>query len=336
MSITEQPTRARILIVDDSPASIHVLARALSPEFVFEFALSGPEALARLAAGDLPDLILLDIMMPDMDGHEVLRRLKTEAGTQGIPVIVITASNDPEGESSALLAGAADFIHKPVNPHVLRLRVGLHILLREREQALCSLNEEIRQLAFYDPLTELPNRRLLMDRLERPTLHLGHRQDFGALLFIDLDNFKALNDALGHAAGDEMLKEVARRLTRCVRKTDTVARLGGDEFVVVLEHLSAPRDLAATQAEAVGRKVLVALNEPYQLGEHLHCSTSSIGIVVFEQDERPLTELLDSADRAMYEAKAAGRNAVRVLDPDPPRDRDPDADPDQDPDPAAD
>ena len=323
MSNTEQPTRARILIIDDSPASIHVLARALSPEFVFEFALSGPEALARLAVGDLPDLILLDLMMPDMDGHEVLRRLKTELCTQGIPVIVITASNDPGGESSALLAGAADFIHKPVNPHVLRLRVGLHILLREREQALCSLNEEIRQLAFYDPLTGLPNRRLLMDR---PTLHLGHRQDFGALLFIDLDNFKALNDALGHAAGDEVLKEVAWRLTRCVRKTDIVARLGGDEFVVVLEYLSAPRDCAATQAETVGRKLLAVLNAPYELGETTHCSTSSIAIVIFEQDEQPLTELLNSADRAMYEAKAIGRNAVRVLDPAPPPDPNPNPD----------
>jgi diguanylate cyclase (GGDEF)-like protein len=116
---------------------------------------------------------------------------------------------------------------------------------------------------------------------------------------------------------------VARRLTCCVRKTDTVARLGGDEFVVVLEHLSAPRALAAAQAEGVGRKVLAALNEPYQLGEHAHSTTSSIGIVIFEQDEQPLTELLNAADRAMYEAKAAGRNAVRVLETDPPRDPDP-------------
>jgi diguanylate cyclase (GGDEF)-like protein len=317
MSNTEPTARARILIIDDSPAAIHVLARALAPEFVFEFALSGLEALARLGAGDPPDLILLDILMPGMDGHEVLRRLKTEAPTQNIPVIVITASNDPEGESSALLAGAADFIHKPVNPHVLRLRVGLHVLLRERERALCALNEEIRQLAFYDPLTGLPNRRLLMDRLERPTLHLGHRQDFGALFFIDLDNFKALNDRLGHTAGDQVLKEVARRLTRCVRNTDTVARLGGDEFVVVFEHLSAPYALASSQAETVGHKVLAALDEPYQLGEHAHSVTSSIGVVLFEQNGQPLNELLDAADQAMYQAKAAGRNAVRLLNPVP-------------------
>ena len=136
---------ARILIVDDEPLGIEIMARALAPEFTCEFALSGPEALARLQAGDLPALILLDVMMPGMDGYQLCRWLKSEAATREIPVIFITAANDLESETNALLAGAADFIQKPVNPQVLRLRVGLQILLREREQTLRWLNAGLEQ-----------------------------------------------------------------------------------------------------------------------------------------------------------------------------------------------
>ncbi|WP_295447847.1 diguanylate cyclase [uncultured Thiodictyon sp.] len=312
---TTEPATPRILVIDDSPASIHLIARALASEFAAEFALSGAEALTRLATGELPDLIVLDLMMPEMNGEEVLHRLKSELRTHDIPVIVITASNDPASETGALLAGAADFIHKPVNPQVVRLRVGLHILLRERERTLCRLNEEIKSLAFYDPLTGLPNRRLLMDRLQNPPTHGVRREESGALLFIDLDDFKALNDIAGHATGDLLLQQVARRLTDCVRKSDTVARLGGDEFVVVLTNLSGARGISTAQARIVGQKILAALNQPYQLDGHEHRSTASIGIVLFDHGEVSVAELLKGADLAMYRTKAAGRNALRVLDP---------------------
>ena len=308
--ITPHSTKARTLIIDDSPTSIQVMARALAPEFITEFALSGPEALARLHGDDLPNLILLDLVMPTMDGYEVLHRIKEDLRTHQIPVIVITANNDLESEPRALLAGAADFIHKPVNPHVLRLRVGLHILLREREEALCRMNDEIRQLAFYDPLTGLPNRRLLLDRLAQPC----RRQDFGALMFIDLDDFKATNDTLGHAAGDLLLQEVARRLTAGVRRSDSVARLGGDEFVVVLENLGRPLEVAAAQARLVGGKLLAALREPYHLLDGEHAGSASIGVVLFEPEQVSAQDLLEGADSAMYRAKAAGRNTLRFFD----------------------
>ncbi len=173
---------------------------------------------------------------------------------------------------------------------------------------------EIEQLAFYDPLTGLPNIRLLRDRL-KPALASSYRSGRkGALLFIDLDNFKTLNDSLGHDIGDLLLKQVAQRLEFCVREGDTVARLGGDEFVVILEDLSERTLEAATQAEVICNKILEALNQPYQLTTHYYNCTSSIGATLFNEHDQSADELLKQADIAMYQAKDAGRNAMRFFD----------------------
>jgi diguanylate cyclase (GGDEF)-like protein/PAS domain S-box-containing protein len=176
--------------------------------------------------------------------------------------------------------------------------------------------DSIQRLAFYDPLTGLPNRRLLMDRLAQ-ALAAGMRHPRqGALLFVDLDNFKILNDTMGHHQGDLLLEQVSTRLSTCIRECDTVARLGGDEFVVMLEDLSVDALKAATQAESVGEKILLTLNRPYQIGEHTHHSTPSIGITLFGSDPlESIDEPLKRADLAMYQAKAAGRNTLRFFDP---------------------
>lgn len=176
--------------------------------------------------------------------------------------------------------------------------------------------EEIRHLAFYDPLTRLPNRRLLLDRLAQALAAASREGQYGALLFIDLDNFKALNDTLGHAMGDRLLQLVAARVQGSVRAGDTVARLGGDEFVVMLGGLGEHAGDAAAQAEAVGEKILATLNLEYQLGDHPYRNTPSIGIALYNSAETGCEELLRRADMAMYEAKAAGRNTVRFFDPD--------------------
>ncbi|MFZ2855359.1 MAG: EAL domain-containing protein [Rhodocyclaceae bacterium] len=183
--------------------------------------------------------------------------------------------------------------------------------ISERKEA----EEQIRSLAFYDPLTLLPNRRLLLDRLQK-ALQLSERNARqGALLFIDLDHFKTLNDTLGHDFGDLLLIEVAKRLESCLRGCDTAARLGGDEFVVMLEDLSElPLD-AIAQAETVGGKILAALNRNYQLGDHEHRSTPSIGVTLFNGQRTAIDELLKQADLAMYQSKAAGRNTIRFFDP---------------------
>lgn len=175
--------------------------------------------------------------------------------------------------------------------------------------------EKINRLAFYDPLTNLPNRRLLFDRLSQAIITSSRTDQHGALMFLDLDYFKQLNDTLGHDLGDELLKQVALGLQTCIREGDTVARMGGDEFVLLIEALSLYPNEAASQAEMIANKVLMALGEPYILGDHTYTITPSIGIVVFLNQTETMEELLKKADVAMYQAKAAGRNNARFFDP---------------------
>ena len=175
--------------------------------------------------------------------------------------------------------------------------------------------EKIKKLAFYDHLTLLPNRQLLMDRLKHALSCSARNGRQGALLFIDLDNFKALNDTLGHSIGDLLLQQVAQRLETCVREGDTVSRFGGDEFVVLLENLSDNAVESAAQTETVGMKILASLNTPYLLAEHEYRSTSSIGATLFNGHQQAPGVILVQADQAMYQAKNAGRNALRFFEP---------------------
>ena len=175
--------------------------------------------------------------------------------------------------------------------------------------------EEIRHLAFYDALTGLPNRRLLHDRLRLALMASARRDRQGALLFIDLDNFKTLNDTLGHDMGDRLLQQVGKRLSGCVRERDTVARLGGDEFVVMLEDLGQRADDAAGQSRNIGEKILAVLNRPYDLDGQEYHNTPSVGITLFGGGNDGIDELMKRADLAMYEAKAMGRNTLRFFDP---------------------
>lgn len=181
--------------------------------------------------------------------------------------------------------------------------------------------EQVQQLAFYDPLTRLPNRRLLSDRLAQALAHSGRGAQWGAIMFMDLDNFKPLNDTHGHGAGDLLLVEVAERLKRAVRGIDTVARIGGDEFVVVLGELGTDRDAASAHALTLAENLRLSLAEPYRLHlnqpdtrndevEH-HCTTS-VGIAMYGPSDSDAEQLLTRADMAMYRAKAHGRNRVEV------------------------
>jgi len=189
--------------------------------------------------------------------------------------------------------------------------VGTFIDFTERKRA----ENEIHHLAFYDSLSQLPNRRMLLDRLRQAVATGARNKTGGALLFIDLDNFKTLNDTKGHGIGDLLLIEVSKRLQACVREGDTVARFGGDEFVLLLEGLSEDRAQAAVQARGVGEKVLETLTHPYQLeGNDFH-SSSSMGVTLFFDYKEKLDELLKQADTAMYEAKKSGRNTLRFFDP---------------------
>jgi diguanylate cyclase (GGDEF)-like protein/PAS domain S-box-containing protein len=189
--------------------------------------------------------------------------------------------------------------------------IGAMVDLTERHQT----RRRIEYLAYYDALTQLPNRQLLMDRLQRALESFAQRHCTDALFVIDLDDFKSLNDTRGHAVGDQLLKQVAQRLRGCVGANDTVARFGGDEFTVLLEGLSQDRKEACAQARAVAECILAALRQPYQLGEYCHYGTTSIGIVLFSDAGDDPGELLKRADMAMYEAKRSGRNTLRFFNP---------------------
>ena len=199
-------------------------------------------------------------------------------------------------------------------PDVTRQEPRFIVLSRditERKHA----EAEIHALAFYDPLTGTPNRRLLMDRLNQAIISCARNGHYGALLFIDLDNFKTLNDTKGHAFGDLLLIEIARRLKTCTRENDTVSRLGGDEFVVILSELSADMKQAASYAEVVGEKILSAIHQSYNLNGEEHHSSASVGISLFRDNSLSVEEVLKRTDAAMYQAKSAGRNTLRFFDP---------------------
>ncbi len=188
--------------------------------------------------------------------------------------------------------------------------IGRDITDQKRSQ------DESQRMAFYDTLTGLPNRRLLMERLSQALVSSARNHSHGAMLFIDLDNFKDINDTLGHDVGDVLLENVANRLVTCIRQGDTVARFGGDEFVIMLEGLKPKLPDAIAQVRTVGEKILAAMNLPFDLNLKEHFSTPSIGVTLFSGHQHTGDELLKRADMAMYQAKAAGRNTMRFFDPD--------------------
>jgi diguanylate cyclase (GGDEF)-like protein/PAS domain S-box-containing protein len=225
---------------------------------------------------------------------------------QVVPTTEMTLRHK-DGMRVAVISNHA-YVNVPGNPPEL---FCVDTDISERKLA----EDEINSLAFYDPLTGLPNRRMLLDRLAQVVALSTRNEHHGALLCIDLDNFKNLNDNLGHHIGDLLLQQVAQRLSTCVREGDTVARLGGDEFLVILKDLSVSQHQATAEAESVGKIILATLNETYELVGYEYHSTPSLGITVFADHQGTIEDLLKRADLAMYQAKAAGRNTLRFFDP---------------------
>ncbi|MEO5345218.1 MAG: EAL domain-containing protein [Magnetococcus sp. YQC-9] len=310
-----------VLVVDDSPDNIRLLGNILLKEYRVLFATSGKAAMES-AVVNQPELVLLDVVMPEVDGFEVCDWLRAQERTRGIPVILVTAMNDLEAETRGFEVGAVDFLTKPVNPAVVRARVAAHLALKRQRDALERANfrlvEEIRrrekletllrEQAEFDALTGLPNRKLFHDRLEQAVLVGERKRRQFALLFVDLDRFKWVNDTLGHDAGDALLVEAARRLKGVVRKSDTVARLGGDEFTVILADI-----LHESMAELVARKILEQLSTPFVLKGQQVAISGSVGIGMFPEDGTTSHDLSRNADSAMYLAKQSGRNAFRFF-----------------------
>lgn len=426
-------TKPRILAVDDAPFNLKLLVEYLKHQYEIEICETPFKALDLLRTSVF-DLILLDIMMPVMDGFQAFQAIRQMPNGRHVPIIFLTASSDYENEKAGLALGAADFIFKPIRVDLVRLRIGNILRLAQLSEELKASEEryryvldatgdgiwdwtirddrivhnrawcailglddkalehplsffsdlihpedfssvqerlyrslhgseaylsehrlrhasghylwvedrgqvaernaeglpvrmlgsvkdisdrkrdaqEIERLAFYDTLTELPNRRLFFDRLRQAILKAQRESKFGALLFIDIDRFKELNDTHGHAMGDALLIQIASRLQGVLRRNDTVARLGGDEFVIILEGLLGPQSSALEHASQVGKKVLEALNAPYDIGI-AYRSTPSVGLTLFDAHSQAADEILSRADHAMYQAKQQGRNALRII-----------------------
>ncbi|MBF0162073.1 MAG: diguanylate cyclase [Magnetococcales bacterium] len=250
-----------------------------------------------------PDMLLLDVSMPVMDGFAVCETIRKLPSGARVPIVMLTGLSDDQSVDQAFAAGADDYVTKPIHWAVLRQRIRL-FMERRRAEAI------ILYQATFDTLTELPNRNLFMDRLERAIALARRNQEQLAVLFIDLDRFKEVNDTWGHAAGDELLRQTARRLKECVRQSDTVARMGGDEFTMLLPGVSFPAD-----PEMVARKILFSLSQPFDLHGHISVISGSVGIALFPQDSDTLQTLLKYADHAMYEAKRQGKNGFLFFHP---------------------
>ena len=310
--------RARILVVDDEPRNCRLLDALLRPEgYSVVIATTGEQALAAVAAVP-PDLILLDVMMPGMDGYEVARTLKSDPATANIPIIMLSALADRDARVSGLNAGAEDFLTKPVDKGELWLRVRNLLRLKELsdrllghsvalEQQVQARTADLHQLAHYDALTCVPNRAFLHETL-RKTLPIAAAKGWTvAVMFLDIDHFKVVNDTLGHSVGDELLAQFSARLVESVRVRDTVGRLGGDEFALIVLLEAGEPDGAAIVAAKIGR----ALQEPFHLQGREATISASIGITVYPDDGADADTLLRNADTAMYRAKEGGRDTFR-------------------------
>ena len=318
--------QAKILVCDDD-LNVRILTRQCleAEDMVVVEAANGLEALD-VFVKERPDLVFLDVEMPGMTGLEVCQRIRLMPQGESIPIMIVTGSDDRKSIDQGFEAGATQYKTKPVNWSLLGRDVQYMLRASNAFNSLKRQEDRLRYLAYYDPLTSLPNRRSFNEQLNRILKRSQRHNTNAALLFIDLDHFKRINDSIGHARGDRLLVEIAKRLTMELREDDAInyftdnnaeetedvagsteiARLGGDEFTVVLSDVADIADI-----EGVARRILDALSEPIALQSHNPVVTPSIGIAIYPQDGQDPDTLVRNADTAMYVAKAEGRACYR-------------------------
>jgi diguanylate cyclase (GGDEF)-like protein len=290
--------KPKLLLVDDQPINIQVLHQIFAADFQVFMATSGAQALA-VCKSNPPDLVLLDIVMPGMDGFEVCTRLKADETTRDIPVIFVTAHTDAEQETHGLDVGAVDFISKPVNPAVVRARVKTHLTLKLQSDVM-------RRLVFLDGLTGVYNRRYFDQQLSIEVSRSVRNKSPLALIMLDVDFFKRYNDRYGHQAGDDCLRQVALCVKGGLRRpADLVARYGGEEFACILPET----DFSSAMAIAIDLEQRVrATNIPHADSEVASVVTVSLGVAGWEAGATgDAVALLAQADLQLYQAKHAGR-----------------------------
>jgi diguanylate cyclase (GGDEF)-like protein len=295
------PVRPKLLVVDDEPINLHAMYGIFAEDHQLMMANNGERALA-LCASLQPDLVLLDMVMPGMDGEEVCRRLKADDATRHIPVIFVTARSGEEAEARGLDLGAVDFITKPVNPHVVRARVRTQLTLKRQSDML-------RQWCYVDALTEVRNRRCFDESLAREYARATRGNWPLSAILIDLDFFKGYNDRYGHPAGDACLRRVAGALKSVLQRPgDLIARYGGEEFACLLPDTTP--DGAMMVAERLRHQVQ-ELQIEHAGSKAADVMTISVGVCSTQPtEETDFTELLSATDEQLYAAKARGRNQV--------------------------
>ncbi len=288
-----------ILIADDDP-SLRLLIKHVMYQCDFQVieADNGLQAL-ELAAHHKPDLIIMDAVMPEMDGFQATQKILELEGCCETPVLMATSLDDDHSVERAFLVGASDYVTKPFNWSVLKHRI-------KRILSAVEVERKIRHIAYHDSLTGLPNRILFTDRIAQAINRVQREGGFFALLYIDIDHFKVVNDSIGHAAGDNLLNIVATRLKELLRKSDTISRLGGDEFAVIIEGIEQVEKITT-----VARNILDVLQQPVQVSNKNVNVGASIGVAMYPQDGTNFGSLLKNADTAMYRAKDCGRNTFR-------------------------
>jgi diguanylate cyclase (GGDEF)-like protein len=293
----------RVLAVDDDPLSLEMIEAVVGAFVEVTAVQSGEAALLALDMGNYA-AVLLDVGLPGIDGFEVARQLKEQPRTQHIPIIFLTGAIGEEEVRRGYALGAADYLLKPFDPDILRAKVHVFVDLAQlrREAGM------LRHRALHDPLTGLPNRTLYLDRLELALARLAREPGYLAVLFLDVDGFKAVNDVLGHDAGDRCLVEIATRLQAVIRATDTAARFGGDEFLLLLEGIHEPDEV-----DELLRRIAVTLTEPYDLREEQVLLSVATGVATTDDPAARPEDLIRAADVAMLREKVvAKRNARQV------------------------
>ncbi len=298
-----QKEKARILIVDDEKMNLKVLADLLKEEYSPVLARNGEQALKHAFSDSPPDLVLLDVVMPEMGGYEVIKRLKNNEVTKNIPVIFVTALNSSDDEENGLILGAVDYITKPFSPPIVKIRVRNHLRIVHQYKLLD-------QLAYLDGLTEISNRRRFEELFKKEWSRSIRNQSTFSLAMIDVDFFKQYNDNYGHAMGDITLQKIAKSLeSSLMRPADLIARYGGEEFVMML-----PETVTSSARTVVERalKEVMALNIPHHHSRVAECVTVSSGLVTIMNLHNLTTPeaLLKTADQNLYLAKQRGRNRV--------------------------
>ncbi|MGL5082231.1 MAG: putative bifunctional diguanylate cyclase/phosphodiesterase [Microcoleaceae cyanobacterium] len=323
------PKPIDILIVDDQATNLRLLTKVLNRAgYEVRQAINGEIALQAIQARQ-PDLVMLDIMMPEVDGYQVCTKLKSNIETAHIPVIFLSALDDVFDKVKAFSLGAVDYIGKPFQAQEVLARVRHHLALQEtnrkithlnlqleqqvkdRTQQLEDIHARLRQLALYDELTGLPNRALFLDHLETALKAAQSDPNYQfAVLFLDCDRFKVINDSLGHSAGDELLTVVADRLQSTLPKVNVLARLGGDEFAILLTPL-----YQVDEAITIAAQIVQTLTHPFQLKGYEVYVSVSMGIAIGNSSYTQPLQILQDADTAMYRAKASGDPCYQVFDP---------------------